>query len=95
LTAGAVKTIQNFDYTHGASPYQPLVQSADKNLYGMTYEGGSAQSPGVELFKMTLAGEITVVHSFAQDSVSDGSYPTDGLRSVKSWSILKVYGADN
>jgi uncharacterized repeat protein (TIGR03803 family) len=80
LTAGgAVTTIYNFDYTHGASPYQPLVQSADKNLYGMTYEGGSAQSPGGEVFKMTLAGEITVLHSFDQDSVSDGSFPTDGL----------------
>jgi len=80
LTAsGGVTTIYNFDYSHGAYPYQPLVQGSDKNLYGITYEGGTAQSPGGVVFRMTLMGAITILHNFDQDSLSDGSFPTDGL----------------
>ncbi len=77
--SGAVTTIYNFDFSHGAYPYGPVVQGSDKNLYGMAYEGGSYQAGGGAVFKMTLKGAITILHSFDGDSVTDGSYPTDGL----------------
>jgi uncharacterized repeat protein (TIGR03803 family) len=78
-TSGAVTTIYNFDFSHGAYSYGPLVQGGDKNLYGMTNEGGSYQKGGGVVFKMTLKGVITILHSFDGDSLTDGAYPTDGL----------------
>jgi uncharacterized repeat protein (TIGR03803 family) len=77
--SGAVTTIYNFDFSHGAYSYGPLVQGGDKNLYGMASEGGSHQKGGGVVFKMTLKGVITMLRSFDGDSLTDGAYPTDGL----------------
>jgi len=77
--AGAVTTVYSFDFSHGAYLYQPLVQGSDKNLYGMTNEGGNGQAPDGVVFKLTLKGVITVLHNFDGDIGTDGSFPTDGL----------------
>ncbi len=55
----------------GESPDAPLVQATDGNLYGLTYNGGTANA-GV-LFKITPAGAFTPLNAF---DGTDGSYPT-------------------
>jgi uncharacterized repeat protein (TIGR03803 family) len=43
-----------------------LIQAADGNLYGTTVGGGSAGQGAV--FKVTPAGQVTIIHSFAGDA---------------------------
>jgi uncharacterized repeat protein (TIGR03803 family) len=76
--SGAIKTIYNFDYTHGANPYGPLVQGSDGNLYGTTSQGGTAPNPGGVVFKLTLKGSINVLKNFDTNS-ADGANPWAGL----------------
>ena len=73
--AGVVKTIHEFDNTHGYYPYPGLVQGIDGNLYGTASHGG-ANGAGVA-FKITTAGVFTVLHDF--DSLTDGAQPFAGL----------------
>jgi uncharacterized repeat protein (TIGR03803 family) len=61
-TGGTVKTIYNFDITHGSAPFAPLIQPSDGNFYGTASTGG-ATGFGV-LFKLTPAGAITILHNF-------------------------------
>ena len=54
----------------GANPIGGLVQGTDGNLYGTTHFGGASDLGTV--YKMTLSGTVTILHSFAG---SDGAYP--------------------
>lgn len=48
--------------TDGSGPYAPLIVGSDGNFYGMTGGGGSAGT-GV-VFRITPAGDFTLLHSF-------------------------------
>ena len=80
--------IYNFDYTHGAYLYSPVVQGNDGVLYGTTSGGGSAQA-GV-VFKLTTAGKLTVLHTFDANILTDGTTPFAGLVAASDG---KYYGA--
>lgn len=62
----------------GTQPNGPLLQASDGNFYGTTLSGGKLACPPDEsrycgvIFKMTPAGEKSVVYSF-------GSIPNDGF----------------
>jgi uncharacterized repeat protein (TIGR03803 family) len=71
LPAQTFTTLHNFDATAGAYPQSVLVQGADGNFYGTTFEGGA--SNGGTVFSMTADGTLTALHSFS-------GYPTDGLK---------------
>jgi uncharacterized repeat protein (TIGR03803 family) len=58
----------------GSSPYAGLVQATDGNLYGTTKFGG-ANNDGT-IFKITLSGTLTTLHSF---DATDGSDPYAAL----------------
>jgi len=60
----------------GEEPYAPVTLGRDGNLYGTTADGGAAFVGTV--FKLTLTGEETVLHSFAL-SQGDGIEPYAGL----------------
>jgi uncharacterized repeat protein (TIGR03803 family) len=61
----------------GENPYfGKLIQATDGNLYGTTANGG-ANGSGGEVFKVTLAGALTVVHSFG--ATGDLSFPAAGV----------------
>jgi uncharacterized repeat protein (TIGR03803 family) len=67
-------------FSHDRSPFpNALVQAADGDFYGTTYEGG-AFGAGTA-FKMTRAGTVTILHDFAGyiGSGPDGGYPASGL----------------
>ena len=60
---GKFTTLHFFNLSSdGASPYSGLVQGTDGNLYGTTANEGVYG--GGTVFKMTLAGNLTVLHSF-------------------------------
>jgi len=77
---GAITILHNFaGYPKdGASPQGVLVQGTDGNFYGTTYQGG-ANNYGT-IFKITPAGVLTLLHSFAPSSTNlDGANPQTGL----------------
>ena len=59
----------------GAHPYAGLIQGADGDLYGTTYNGG-ASARGT-IFKMTSAGVVTILYSFSGGA--DGAHPYAAL----------------
>jgi uncharacterized repeat protein (TIGR03803 family) len=58
----------------GAEPIAGLIMDAKGNLYGDTYQGGTANLGTV--YKLNKKGTLTVLHSFTG---SDGDYPYSGL----------------
>jgi uncharacterized repeat protein (TIGR03803 family) len=73
-----------FSSTYGVNPSVTLVQGADGQLYGVAYYGGNglpdcASSCGT-VFKLTLSGNPTLLHSFClQTNCTDGAEPTAAL----------------
>jgi uncharacterized repeat protein (TIGR03803 family) len=60
----------------GSVPFAALIQGSDGNLYGTTFRAGTADQGTV--FKITLAGAETVLHSFA-GGTADGGNPYAAL----------------
>jgi uncharacterized repeat protein (TIGR03803 family) len=60
----------------GAHPKGSLIQGSDGNLYGMTAAGGAGG--GGVVFRITLAGVVTVLHSFTGEP-ADGYAPSGSL----------------
>ena len=97
-TAGAIKVIHNFTGTgsDGAFPDSPLTQASDGNLYGTTHDGGANNSGMV--FKLTLAGNFTALHSFDVYTGggfklnNDGGGPVAGLLAASDGNL---YGANS
>ena len=73
--SGVFSTIYNFDSTHGAFPYGPLVQAADGNPYGTTIEGGASDCGTI--FKITTSG--TLIHSYSFKGGAAGCNPLGSL----------------
>jgi uncharacterized repeat protein (TIGR03803 family) len=71
-STGTLTTLYTF--TDGSNVTAPVVQGTDGNFYGASQSGG-ANGDG-EIFKMTPAGAVTVLHSF---DGTDGSRASDGL----------------
>jgi uncharacterized repeat protein (TIGR03803 family) len=58
----------------GSQPTAGLIQATDGNLYGTSLGGGTVGSGTI--FKVDLAGHLTILHSFAG---SEGAQPWGGL----------------
>src|SRR5579864_2990520 len=67
-----VDVIHSFAGADGSGPYAALIQATDGNYYGTTAQGGASNMGTV--FKMTLNGSVTILHSFA-GGASDGASP--------------------
>lgn len=61
----------------GQSPEAGVIRDAAGNLYGTTVNGGSSFGGGI-VFKVSAAGEETILHSFP-GGATDGLYPSGRL----------------
>ena len=71
--AGTLTTLHSFNYTDGAYPYAGLLQGTNGIFYGTTSAGGVNGGFGT-VFKITAAGTLTTLYSFAH-----GEGPEAGL----------------
>jgi len=69
----------------GANPRAGLIVGADGNFYGTAYQGGTSGYGTV--FRMTPAGAVTVLHSFAGPP-GDGSYPLGAVAQMPDGSLV-------
>jgi uncharacterized repeat protein (TIGR03803 family) len=75
--SGTFTTIYNFGgITDSATPFAPLYQGADGNLYGTTVGNVIFGTDG-SVFYITPAGALTTIYSFTGGS--DGQNPDSGL----------------
>lgn len=58
----------------GGFPTSAPILGSDGNLYGVTYSGGDGSGGDGVVYKMTLGGEITILHTFCF-GCKDGSGP--------------------
>ncbi len=90
-------TLHTFNLTNsgGANPRAGVVQGADGNFYGTTFNGGANNKGAV--FKATPAGAVTAVHEFnaidADGVNSDGASPYAGLTLGRDGSFYGVTAA--
>jgi uncharacterized repeat protein (TIGR03803 family) len=82
-SGGTLTTLYNFcaktGCTDGGDPAGRLTQGTDGNLYGTTGSTPGNANYGT-VFKITLSGTLTTLHSFcAQTGCPDGSDPFGGL----------------
>jgi uncharacterized repeat protein (TIGR03803 family) len=80
---GAFTTLYSFcsqaGCPDGNTPFAPLIEAANGNLYGTTNSGGSAIGGGT-IFKITPAGTLTTIYRFcAESGCPGGGNPFDGL----------------
>jgi uncharacterized repeat protein (TIGR03803 family) len=74
--SGVYKVIYQFDGSAGgpAQPAAPLIQTADGNFVGTTYQGGTGGTGTI--FRVTPSGSLTVLHNLG---ATDGGLPTSGV----------------
>jgi uncharacterized repeat protein (TIGR03803 family) len=93
LTTAIASPAQTFTKLHsfaladGTYPLAGLIQAADGNLYGTTYEGGDNGLGTV--FRITLSGKLTNLYSFAG---TDGAKPSTRLVQATD---RNLYGTTN
>lgn len=77
--AGALTTLYSFSGPDGNNPYGSLLQGPDGNFYGTTAGGGAGASGNLggfgTVFQLTLAGKLTLLHSFQGQPGGDGGFP--------------------
>jgi uncharacterized protein (TIGR03437 family) len=83
-TSGNVSVLHSFSGPDGAISTAPLIQASDGNFYGTTQQRGNLSCTGPNgsgcgaLFKMDLAGNVSVLNVFSGQP-ADGSYPHAAL----------------
>jgi uncharacterized repeat protein (TIGR03803 family) len=84
------QTLHEFFLTNGG-PQAPigLSEGSDGNFYGTT--SGGSNNTGT-IYKLTPAGAVTVLYSFAAFPATNGNYPVGGL--IQSYDGL-FYGVAN
>jgi len=94
--AGVLTTLYSFcsrkNCADGAQPYAGLVQAADGNFYGTTYDGG-AHGHGT-VFQIAAAGGLTTLYSFcSQTDCTDGAHPYAGVIQASDGNFYGVTSA--
>lgn len=92
VTAGGILTfIHTFTSEGSPSPlfqsYEPLMQASDGNFYGTMANGGIGPDFGGTAYRMTPAGDVTVLHAFTP---AEGMVPLAGLRQAQDGRLYGV-----
>jgi uncharacterized repeat protein (TIGR03803 family) len=78
--SGVFSTFFSFNLSDGSAPACGLLAASDGNLYGTTYQGGAGSNGCPNgcgtVFKITLNGKLTTLHSFRS---IEGADPIAGL----------------
>ncbi len=75
---GTLATLVSFSFWDGEQPRAALIQGSNGNFYGTTYQGGTYG--GGEVFEVTPAGTLTILHSFCERlPCVGGDFPWAGL----------------
>jgi uncharacterized repeat protein (TIGR03803 family) len=84
--SGALTTLHLFSFESGGYfPLGGVIEGADGNFYGTTTVGGAtAQEDWGVVYKITSAGEFTLLYSF---SFSDGDIPSSSLLQASDGSL--------
>jgi uncharacterized repeat protein (TIGR03803 family) len=99
--AGTLTTLYSFcsksGCPHGFQPLAALLQSKDGTFYGTTAGGGRSGNRDLgcgTVFKITLAGVLTTLHSFDNN---DGANPSAGLVQARDGNLYGTteYGGAN
>ena len=82
----------------GSSP-QGFIESADGDFYGITVAGGTGLNSQGSVFKITPAGEFTLLYSFAElpdGSLPNGAAPTSLVEGIDGnlYGVTLVGGAN-
>lgn len=89
--AGTVTTLYSFcslaNCVDGAEPYGGIVLASDGNFYGTTFQGGAGDGISGTVFKITPAGRLTTLHSFA---ATDGARPNAPLIQAANGSLYGI-----
>lgn len=84
-------------YTDAIAPQGALIQGTDGALYGTTAAGGGGSCGGFfgcgTVFKITLAGELSIVYSFALSSRLDGYGPSQYLIQARDGNFYGTTGS--
>jgi len=72
--SGTLTTVYSFDGSVGQYPFGGLTLGSDGNLYGTTNRGGIGGGNNGSVYKITTAGVITTLHTFA--NTGDGANPS-------------------
>jgi uncharacterized repeat protein (TIGR03803 family) len=79
-------TLHIFDFSDGSLPYAGLIQAADGNLYGTTFQGGT--NGGGTAFKITPSGTLKTLYNFCSLSgCADGNALSGGLVQVDNGNL--------
>lgn len=92
---GALSVLYCFDGTDGEKSFGSLVQGRDGNLYGKTSFGDGNPAYGGTVFKISLTGTLTTLHSFAG---LDGSGAEAGLMQARDgnfYGTTSGFGSNN
>ena len=73
--AGRYSVLHDFDGSDGFAPLGGLTVGYDGFLYGTASGGGSGEASNGTVFRISTAGDFTVLYNF---DYSDGSYPEGG-----------------
>jgi len=88
-TAQTFTKLLDFNGINGALPYyMSLLQGTNGSLYGTDTAGGASGTYGT-VFKITVSGSLTTLHSFSNSS--DGASPTATLVQASDGNF---YGSD-
>ena len=78
---GTLTVLHSFEVNDGAFPFTGLVQGTDRNLYGVTSDGGpnGLNGYGGTVFQISTAGTLTTLYDFCIQGCTDGDHPESAL----------------
>ena len=97
--AGVATVLYSFgaSFADGMAPQGGLIQGSDGAFYGTTVSGGGGRCGGSfgcgTVFKITSAGQVTILHAFATTSRLDGDGPSPFLVQAKDGNFYGTTGS--